>query len=191
VKDINLKQRLIGAVVLISLAVIFVPVILDGRDPAQHSLDTTNIPEKPEREFVSRIIPLQQTPIPESPIVESELPPETPVAGPIVTPGTIKPAPAPTVVKEKEKKKVVKLPRTGLTAWAVQVGSFSTKKNAFALRDKLRGKGFNAFVDTAYEKEDPSFRVRVGPELKRTTAEKLKKKLAKDITGRMFIVKHP
>ena len=45
-----LKQRLIGAVVLVSLAVIFIPIILEGPDdewtPRSHSL-----PDKPQLDY--------------------------------------------------------------------------------------------------------------------------------------------
>jgi DedD protein len=54
----------------------------------------------------------------------------------------------------------------------VQVGSFSQSANALALRDKLRKNGFTAFVEKYQERGTSSYRVRVGPELKRETAEK-------------------
>ena len=101
-----------------------------------------------------------------------------------------KPKPAPIkVAKAKVKKKST--PRAGLSAWAVQVGSFYSKKNAYDLQNRLRKKGFAAFVETIYKKDTPSFRVRVGPELKRELAEKLRKKLTNIHKGRTFIVKHP
>ena len=70
--DINLKQRLVGAVVLVSLAVIFIPMILDGRDPSVNYITKSNIPPKPERDFVSRVIPLQPSPVPQPDPVEAD-----------------------------------------------------------------------------------------------------------------------
>lgn len=55
----SLKQRLLGAAVLIALAVIFVPMFLSGPPPKQTS-DTINldIPSAPERKFETRTLPL-------------------------------------------------------------------------------------------------------------------------------------
>ena len=58
----TLKQRLIGAIVLVSLAVIFIPIILEGPDdewtPRRHS-----IPQQPQMDYRADM--------------ELELPPET------------------------------------------------------------------------------------------------------------------
>lgn len=56
----NLKQRLVGALVLISLAVIFLPLVFDGQ---QQQIDTTQyaIPEKPTLSLKSvDIEPIEQ-----------------------------------------------------------------------------------------------------------------------------------
>ncbi|WP_440221803.1 SPOR domain-containing protein [Dokdonella sp. MW10] len=60
-----LKQRLLGAVVLIALAVIFVPMLLSGPGPKQAS-ETVDleIPPAPDREFETRVLPVQPTPNP-------------------------------------------------------------------------------------------------------------------------------
>lgn len=205
--DINLKQRLVGAVVLVSLAVIFIPLILDGRDSAVNYITKSNIPPKPEREFVSRVIPLNPSPVPEPEMLEPEVVAEPVKAMPekvedqakktVIPVETVKPAAKTTAKKIAEKPlivakpKLVAKPKTGLSAWAVQVGSFDSNKNAYALRDKLRKQGFSAFVDTLYTKDVPSFRVRVGPEIKREQAEALQVKLAKVIKTKPLVVKHP
>lgn len=205
-QETSLKVRLVGATVLVSLAVIFIPMVLDGREPSNSDITETNIPPKPERGYVSKVIPL------------------TPVV-------TVKPAAAPKLVikkglaaqispkkdlnaksTEKRAKKIAEKPkkatkvalakpisktkkaqkpRANLSAWAVQVGSFSSKKNASSLEKKLRANGFAAFIDTVYVNDTASFRVRVGPEIKRESAESQRKKLEKVYRGRTFIVKHP
>lgn len=205
VDDINLKQRLIGAIVLVSLAVIFIPLILDGRDPAVNYITKSNIPPKPERDFVSRVIPLNPSPVPQPQALEPEssaAPDDTgsvikapgkpakaedPVAQSVVEEVVV----AKTEPKPVSKPKLIAKPKTGLSAWAVQVGSFGTKKNAYALRDKLRKQGYSAFVDTLYTKDIPSFRVRVGPEIKREQAELIQSKLAKVMVTKPIVVKHP
>jgi len=210
-EETNLKVRLVGAIVLVSLAVIFIPMILDGREIAGPPAGESNIPPKPENGFVSKIIPLTPTvemkpdeteklvikkglsaqvakePVKTSSKVESKV-----QAKPVIV------AKASEVKKTTDPLKMVKAtdkktasPRAGLSAWAVQVGNFRSKKNAYALQDKLRKQGFTAFVETVDEDNIPSFRVRVGPELKRELAETLRKKLTKFYKGRTFIVKHP
>src|SRR6478672_9232753 len=61
--DLSLKQRLLGAVVLIALAIIFVPMFLSGPAPQQTS-ETVNraIPPAPDREFQNRVLPVDATP---------------------------------------------------------------------------------------------------------------------------------
>jgi DedD protein len=208
VDDINLKQRLVGAVVLVSLAVIFIPLILDGRDPSVNYITKSNIPPKPERDFVSRVIPLKPSPVPQPEVVNPGVAAEPKVAAKLekdqqpveavppagkttkevadTTPTVVEPEP-----QVEAKPKTVAKPKTGLSAWAVQVGSFDSKQNAYALRDKLRKQGFSAFVDTLYNKDTPTFRVRVGPEIKREQAEDVQAKLDKLLKTRTIVVKHP
>ena len=202
-EETNLKVRLVGAIVLVSMAVIFIPMILDGREIAGTPVGESNIPAKPENGFISKVIPLTPThevkPVAaEKPVIKKGLSAQTvnQVVKTSVKPKTeskaqvkSKSAAPIKVAKAAVKKKTT--PRAGLSAWAVQVGSFGSKKNAYALQNKLRKKGFAAFVETIYKKDTPSFRVRVGPELKRELAEKLRKKLASIHKGRTFIVKHP
>src|SRR5690349_3137346 len=61
--DLSLKQRLLGAIVLIALAIIFVPMFLSGPAPQQTS-ETVNlaIPPAPDREFQNRVLPVDATP---------------------------------------------------------------------------------------------------------------------------------
>ena len=66
-----------------------------------------------------------------------------------------------------------------VSAFVVQVGSFSSEPNAVALRDKLRKMGFACFVEAVKGKQGMVYRVRVGPELTRKLAGKLKEDLAK------------
>ncbi len=209
-EETNLKVRLVGATVLVSLAVIFIPMVLDGRETGNSEITETNIPTKPERGYVSKVIPL--TPVvtikpaaePKlvikkglaaqvSPKTASNMKAETKNVKKAVEKKTppVKVASAKPTPKPTKKTNTVQKLRAGLSAWAVQVGSFGSKKNAFALRDKLRKKGFSAFVDIVYVKDIANFRVRVGPEIKRESAESLRKKLAGIYKGRTFIVKHP
>ena len=57
--DEGLKKRLIGATVLVSLVVIFVPMLLQNEPVMEKGIDRTNVPPRPEGEFTSRILPLE------------------------------------------------------------------------------------------------------------------------------------
>ncbi|SFK83242.1 SPOR domain-containing protein [Lysobacter sp. cf310] len=54
-----LKQRLIGAAVLVALAVIFLPMLIKGPAPESSASDVPlNLPEQPEGQFETRELPL-------------------------------------------------------------------------------------------------------------------------------------
>lgn len=212
-EDNQLKQRVVGAIVLVSLAVIFIPMILSGSDPASSGLSSSIIPQKPEHDFVSRIIPIERqapdvaaAPAPEmaakpdskqAPVVKSAAKVDS---KPVLTP----PAASKPRTETKTAKKTVSntaatsasdsppVVRKGLEAWVVQVGSFSSKENAFGLRDKLRGKGFpSAFVDSIHEKDKTTYRVRIGPEVKKTESEETLARLKKMTGSKGFVTHYP
>src|ERR1700682_1028201 len=58
--DSALKQRLLGAAVLIALAIIFVPMFLGNAPPKQNSTTVNlDIPAPPERKFETRTLPVE------------------------------------------------------------------------------------------------------------------------------------
>lgn len=67
--DAALKQRLIGAAVLVALAVIFLPMLVDGPEPQQGTSSVPlDIPAPPERSFETRELPVAPaTPSPVAP----------------------------------------------------------------------------------------------------------------------------
>lgn len=202
----QIKQRLIGAVVLVSLAVIFIPMLLDGGNNSSMSHFGSNVPGQPKFDFEPLEIPLQPiTPMPaERPrVIDKE---EAVAQAPVVSrPTESKPQETqPQETKPQEQaKSVTSLPRAVIAespatavsndtvAWVVQVGSFSESANALALRDKLRKNGFTAFVEKYRDRGKSSYRVRVGPELKRETAEKQLERLKTQFQLKGIIMGHP
>ncbi|RJQ48371.1 MAG: hypothetical protein C4528_02610 [Gammaproteobacteria bacterium] len=179
------KHRLTGAIILVILAVIFVPMLLDGESPT--TITETNIPPKPD-EFSSKVIPLDkiiQPVLPETfPSVSSapSQPPETaPAAAP--TPPAAEPAPAAPGKTQGAASKP--------GAWVVQLGSFSSEQNAMALRDQLRTKGYTAFVEKTKSGAAPLYRVNVGPELERARAEATRDALEKDMKQKGMVLHYP
>ncbi len=195
----SLKQRLVGAVVLIALAVIFLPMLLDGSGRSGHVSMEMEIPPEPVYDVPSRLPPL---PGPESEPAPVETQPRgtprreaTASALPAPTPEKKQPVPAPKP-KPKPKPPAETVPEkpveaSTLSAWVVQVGSFSTEDNALVLRDKLRARGFTAFVEPHRSGQSTVYRVRVGPELKRETADALQARLKKEQKLDGIVMSHP
>ena len=156
--DQELKQRLIGAVVISALAAIFIPMLFD--DPVQDQgkfINELKIPEPPKETFAETAENLPDS-------VEQVLTlPE-----------------APPLYVEQPKAQKPETPASGLVRWIIQVGSFADRKNALILQDELRKKGFSTFLDSVEtEKNGKLFRLRIGPELDKKRAEVIKVKLEK------------
>lgn len=211
--NIQLKQRLVGAVVLVALAVIFIPMLLPGKGDFSGGIDGSNIPPEPDYRFAPT------TPAPAAPpmVASPNLPMDDKSldkamdkalyskSAPVVT-EKAKKTPAEkatstakvtnakvtasktmtqkvsaakkTTVAKKPPPSPVKEKSPQASGWVVQVGSFSSSANARALRDKLRKQGHASFVESVKGKSGPVYRVRVGPEVSRDSAERLRQQLA-------------
>jgi len=180
----RLKERLTGAAVLVMLAVIFIPMILDDSVDTDTSIRATNIPPRPKTEFTSRIAPLKEAELAlesvpgKAGVIQEEvtdLLDEMPKA-----PSESSPA---SVDRPEAKTAAVPVGKTepepmGASAWAVQLGSFSREANANALNKKLRDAAYPSFVEPLRQRSGKMvYRVRVGPELLRSDAQALKEKL--------------
>jgi DedD protein len=69
------------------------------------------------------------------------------------------------------------LPAGRAGGWAVQLGAFSHRKDADALRDRLRKAGYDGYVDNVVSGGRTLWRVRVGPETKRGRADTLRNEI--------------
>lgn len=81
--------------------------------------------------------------------------------------------------------------KVGLSAWAIQLGSFASAKNAIDLRDRLRAAGYAAFVQPVYGDAGTMTRVYVGPELERTRAESTRQELEGEQSLKGIVVSFP
>ncbi|MBQ0763980.1 MAG: SPOR domain-containing protein [Marinobacter psychrophilus] len=196
----GLKQRIIGALVLISLAVIFVPMIFDEPHSGRNST-SINIPEEPPFPEVSTEPP-PQTAMPEYQNVSEpaaadrasgsgdfklieEVTPEPPeptmptAASNTVTPppvAEVKPAlarPEPNPQTEEE------FSRSLEGAWVVQLGSFSDADNARRLRDSAREKGYSSHLQEFSRGDTRLTRVFSGPFASKSESEAAKAALDK------------
>jgi len=200
----DFKQRMIGAIVLIALGVIFIPILLNGEADDGMPLFGSNIPER--HKSITQMKPLNLSsniPPPQTKMIETivvdELSPEIVVQKNEDKVSSLeekvvdstqssqisqssKPA-AKEVIQTK--KKTLKA-----TAWIIQVGSFSSKKNALALQNKLRKKKYHAFVEAVKKKSKVSYRVRIGPEVKKSSAEITMKRLKKEMKINGIVMKY-
>ena len=175
--DEQLKQRVVGAVVLVSLGVIFIPMLLRGPSssgasvPAALALNPQPAPEG----FSSRVVPLEGAAVRETQTAGAPraVAPSPPRPEPVAGPGSPDP--------------VSESPR----GWAVQLASFSNPQNALALRDRLKGLGYSAFVASSGEGREKLTRVIVGPVRDRERAQSAlgALKLATELSG--IVVPYP
>lgn len=192
----KIKQRLVGAVVLVSLAVIFIPMLLDGGDSNAFSRFGSNIPAQPKYDYEPLEIPLQPLEpfSQEQPQVidKADSDPALPIQEQASTaPSTTAAKPAASEVPAAKHTKSESKEEGEQLAWVVQVGSFSQSANALALRDRLRSNGFTAFVEKYRDAGKTSYRVRVGPELKRENAEKHLSQIKRKFNLNGIIMGHP
>ncbi len=181
----RLKERLVGAAVLVVIAVIFIPMLLTGPIDSG-SITKTNIPERPTEKFNSKLIPLTDSLKPATKVEKNDSirAANTNTAGKAsdksksnTSEKTESISDTSVVAKKPVQEKIVKDKQVGLTAWVVQLGSFSSKVNADKLNLNLRKSGFPAFVEPITQKGKTSYRVRVGPEILRADADGLLKKI--------------
>jgi len=196
----GLKQRLTGAAVLVILAVIFIPMLLNTSVEEKQVMSGNNIPPQPAdmpsppaEDFSSRIVPLEQPPE-QAAATESA---ETTEAETTTKPAPAEESPPPSdkavpvpesrapVVENKDPAGGV-----GVTAWVVQLGSFSSEEKAEMLNQKLRKAGFKAFVEPLKQNNSTLYRVRIGPELKRSDADAINDRLKKNMQIEEGIVVH-
>ncbi|HEY3486638.1 MAG TPA: SPOR domain-containing protein [Gammaproteobacteria bacterium] len=184
--DISLKQRLVGASVLVALGVIFIPMILERSADDDSLTVRMEIPDKPDVDFKDRLSDppaIEEIEWPESvqettaEVRADNAPAETELPKPVQLP-----QPAKTLTKKPVDKAPTKVPAPTKTAkapqqWVVQLGSFSKETNALVLQDKLKSGGYKAFVKSADTPAGRVYRVRVGPVSERAEAEQMVAKL--------------
>ncbi|ACL72343.1 Sporulation domain protein [Thioalkalivibrio sulfidiphilus HL-EbGr7] len=202
--DPRLKQRLVGAAVLLALAVIFLPMLLDGTGQQAGLNLRDGIPPEPEfarpeppaplERQASPAPPLETRPAPrsEARTVPQVAPQPAPERAAEPAPQSITPmAPAPVTPPPASTRAPAAASDPGPGGWAVQVGSFSERANAEAERDRLRRAGFQVLVEPARAGDRQIFRVKVGPVSTREEAERLRSRLGTEQSLQGIVVTHP
>ena len=190
--DKGLKQRIVGALVLVALAVIFLPMLLSREDEARRvQVEAPAMPQAPVMPLVEVepvIVPepqlLPDEPIPgEAPAVPATPEPQVAAQPPSAVP---KPPTAQVAVPEAVPKTPSRLDANNLPiSWSVQLASLSSRESAEKLQKSLRSQGYNAYIRTA----DRMNRVFVGPLIERAEADRLRDLLSRQQKLKGFVVR--
>lgn len=196
--DFNPKHRILGAVILVTAAVIFVPMILNERE----SLETVaGVPapvgEDQQPEQVKVVVTDLRRPAAE-PTPAKPVPPPA-AATPAQTEEAPKPATAtaPTAKTNSSVSKPATSPEPAKTApkvehgWVVQVGTFANVTNAERLEAKLRQEGHAVRTERVTLDAGKAVRLQVGPFRDKALAIKAQTRIQKDIGVQGVVLAYP
>ncbi|TKJ69387.1 cell division protein [Pseudomonas sp. CFBP13508] len=206
------KQRMVGALVLVALAVIFLPMLFSRQDEQrQVAVEAPAAPQPsamPQVQMDPVAVPepqaLPQEPVPTDAEVAEEAVPAAPAAAPAAPAPTIPaqiarpatpppvakpiPAPAQPIASTTSKPDTTqsRVDANGLSvSWSVQLASLSSRASAESLQKNLRSQGYNAYIRSA----DGKNRVFVGPLIERAEADRLRDLLSRQQNLKGFVVR--
>jgi len=182
------KQRIVGALIIVCLAVIFLPMLFD--EPHQErERQTLEIPPEPD-------IPEVAVDEPEEPdvteTVQGSVPPpdergdsgdsgdSEPADLPMADGGSVQDEPGDaTATSDQSDQSADQQPDTRVLegAYLVQLGSFGSADNARRLRDRAREAGMEAYIESFERDGETLTRVFAGPFVDRAAAEDAKAEL--------------
>lgn len=205
------KQRMVGALVLVALAVIFLPMLFSRQDEQRQVV--VEAPAAPQASAMPQVqmeqvaVPepqaLPQEPVPTDEEVAEETAPAAPnvpaapvpaapiaIVKPAAPPAVAKPIPAPAqpiaAPAAKPDTTQSRVDANGLSvSWSVQLASLSSRASAESLQKALRSQGYNAYIRSA----DGKNRVFVGPLIERAEADRLRDLLSRQQNLKGFVVR--
>lgn len=200
--EVRVRERLVGALVLVAIVVLLVPAILTGRGGEEAAM-----PSQPTRRVE---VPLGGAPQPEEqvlvpePLADAPATSDPPASGPparrepetevvATRPAEARPDPSPpkppaaAAAPPPEPRPAAS---AQVPAWAVQLGAFSNRAKAEQLVADLRKRRYAAFLLEYRAAGQVLYRVRVGPEQDRARAEEIAARLAKD-GFQPVVARHP
>ena len=194
-----LKERIIGAIVLVIFVVLVVPIFLDG-PPEDGEIVSERVLLPGQNDQNNKTVVLERgrsepIPVANEPEGDTEKPEESP-AQPEVEQPTPEPIPQQEIAREdqdpgQQPRTEPAEPAASTTGmWAVQLGSFSNKENAEKLAADLRKQGYAAFLSQLQTSAGELHRVRIGPQKDRASAEAMAARLLK-ANHKGQVVPHP
>ncbi|KRG68179.1 SPOR domain-containing protein [Pseudoxanthomonas dokdonensis] len=176
--DTSLKQRLIGAVVLIALAVIFLPMLIKGPAPDSGVSDVPlDMPDAPKGDYETRELPL----------VTPGATPGNGAVGMANTPASqsdTTPAPAGNGIQ----------PAAAGGEYAVTFGAYASSDDADTVIASVRREKLNAYKEAATINGKPAYRVRIGPFPDQASAESARLsavKIRSDVNAKVIALDAP
>jgi len=197
-----LKERIIGAAVLVLFVVLIVPVFLDGPpNESEVVSERVLLPGQEGQKTQTVVLDRNRTePVPvannaaQTPAANAEKPVQQEAPKPSSTPAAVekKPQAMPKLVTPEPATEAKTQPQADSTTgmWAVQLGSFSNKENAEKLAADLRKQGYAAFLSQLATDKGRLHRVRIGPQKDRASAETMAGRLQK-VGHEGQVVPHP
>lgn len=212
VLDKGMKQRMVGALVLVALAVIFLPMLFTREDEMRQvrveAPQAPAMPTLPEVKVEPVAVPEPQAIAQEPqqpPVVvdESTAPASTPSQPITPSPQTqpqvqaqaqpqSQPAKPQAPVAKVEPQPAVKpaapskIDVNGLpVSWSIQLASLSNRAGAEKLQQTLRSQGYNAYIRSAGGMN----RVYVGPLIERAEAERVRDAINRQNSLKGFVVR--
>lgn len=193
------KKRIVGTVVLLALALIFLPIIFDGNGSYQAPV-ASRIPDPP-------VIPVLPEPEPSRPqIIADELPQnsgaEQTAGAETATPEQPEEAgqmqetdqqPAVEVVESAPdfEREIPEFDANGMPlAWVVRLGTFANAANADNLVARLQDAGFKAYTRPMTSSDSDMTAVFVGPWLQRQLVENYRQQLQEQFQLAGMIVRY-
>lgn len=209
--DRALKERIIGAAVLVTFVVLVVPIFLDGPAeegavtservllPGQEGQDTKTVVLDRERSEPIPVpsgnqtagkVPDNVEPTPPVPVEQEPADKDNDAQAVAEQPPESEPEPAPEPEPKVEVNPTPPPASSATGMWAVQLGSFSNKENAEKLAADLRKQAYAAFLSQLQTENGQLHRVRIGPQKDREAAELMAERLAK-VGHKGQVVPHP
>lgn len=171
--DQKLKQRLTGAVILTSLAIVLLPLLLDGT-PEERQRIAKEIPTPPSVEL--KDISVQDV---HAQMEQMERASEARLPKEVVDQTDYQES-SDFILDQN------KLPVT----WSLQLASFENEENATRLRGMLRDKNYRSYILHARTNEGELYRVFVGPSSSKDTLSKMGEEIEAELNLRGRIVRY-
>jgi len=197
------KQRIVGTVVLLALALIFLPIIFDGEGSYQAPV-SSRIPETPIISILPE--PLQSRPVIIGNVetveaVEPEIAATVSLIGevielveePVGVSATEEPGSDVEITESTADftRVVPELSDAGLPqGWVVRLGSFSNRENASNLLARLQDSGYKAYSRAMRNDQGPLTGVFVGPWLDRGLVNEYQQKLQEEFSLVGIVVRY-
>ncbi len=214
--EFNPKHRIVGAIVLVVLAIIFVPVILNEKQLTTQDVGNgITLSEKDTKVYVSKAEDIRRAQNKKDKSVKKihardktnlqsnkkvvdkdvKLPITTSLPSVNKKPESKKPdTPAPRIKTADKTKSSPKEPKTDKTltrGWVVQIGTFSDPANAKKVRATLVRKGYHVRMEKVRLPKGDATRVRVGPFSDRGKAITTLSRISRDVGLQGVVLRYP